>query len=365
MYKRTQSTGITTTAKILLAITQCMALLLVGGQLKAQLIHDYPEIPIYIAGYVAHNQISIDGRAEEMAWTIAESTTSFVDITGDVNLKPRFLTNAKLLWNEEYLYVLAQMEEPHINGDITVRDAVIFHNNDIELFVKPNPWSMHYAEFEVNALGTLWDLLLLKPYRNGGPAVTSWDAKGTTLAIGINGTINQPEDKDKSWVMEMAIPMNSLKEIGSKRLPSSYWRLNFSRVQWRYIVNSKGQYEKLRDEKGKIIPEDNWVWAQQSAIDMHRPEHWGYLVFENQEIDLGQIRQHEIYEQCLFFVYKELRSKSIILDDLNDGVIVNGQSLYPKAEATPSGYTISLIGADGTSKYSIDQDGEFKIDKKN
>ena len=26
-------------------------------------------------------------------------------------------------------------------------------------------------------------------------------------------------------------------------------------------------------------PEDNWVWSPQGAIDMHRPERWGYVQF--------------------------------------------------------------------------------------
>ena len=34
-----------------------------------------------------------------------------------------------------------------------------------------------------------------------------------------------------------------------------------------------GKYQKQNK------PEDNWVWSPQGIIDMHQPEHWGYLRF--------------------------------------------------------------------------------------
>jgi hypothetical protein len=51
------------------------------------------------------------------------------------------------------------------------------------------------------------------------------------------------------------------------------WRVNFSRVQWRHEVVG-GKYRKV-----KGLPEDNWVWSPQYAINMHRPETWGYVQF--------------------------------------------------------------------------------------
>ncbi len=45
--------------------------------------------------------------------------------------------------------------------------------------------------------------------------------------------------------------------------------MNFSRVEWRSRPQSRPKTEK----------EDNWVWSPQGVIDMHRPEHWGYVRF--------------------------------------------------------------------------------------
>ena len=51
------------------------------------------------------------------------------------------------------------------------------------------------------------------------------------------------------------------------------WRVNFSRVEWQ-IRHDGRRYEKVRN-----TPEDNWVWSPQGLINMHVPEHWGYVKF--------------------------------------------------------------------------------------
>ena len=51
------------------------------------------------------------------------------------------------------------------------------------------------------------------------------------------------------------------------------WRVNFSRVEWQ-ITNDDKFYKKVPN-----TPENNWVWSPQGAIDMHRPECWGEVLF--------------------------------------------------------------------------------------
>ncbi len=51
------------------------------------------------------------------------------------------------------------------------------------------------------------------------------------------------------------------------------WRVNFSRVEWQHEIVD-GRYRKVPNTH-----EDNWVWSPQGAIDMHRPERWGYVQF--------------------------------------------------------------------------------------
>src|SRR5205814_1443493 len=62
------------------------------------------------------------------------------------------------------------------------------------------------------------------------------------------------------------------------------WRVNFSRVEWLHELIG-GKYHKI---PGK--PEDNWVWSPQEAIDMHRPETWGYVQFSTADIGAALFR---------------------------------------------------------------------------
>jgi hypothetical protein len=96
-------------------------------------------------------------------------------------------------------------------------------------------------------------------------------------AVHLDGTLNDPTDTDTGWSVEFALPWRSLAErAGPMACPpgdGDVWRVNFSRVQWRYAI-IEGRYHK---EPG---PEENWVWSPQGIIDMHLPDRWGYVEFQ-------------------------------------------------------------------------------------
>lgn len=233
-------------------------------------------------GYVcsrASTPIAIDGDLKDAAWESAPWTDDFVDIEGDMQPKPRFRTRAKMLWDDEALYIAAELEEPHLWATLKDHDAVIFHDNDFEAFLDPDGDNHLYGELELNALNTTWDLLLTKPYKDGGKAVNAWEVTGLKSAVKLTGTLNDPRDKDEGWTLEIRWPWAGLRELvdakGTSMPPKdgNQWRINFSRVEWDVDVGG-GKYRKVEKR-----PEHNWVWSPQGVIDMHRPERWGYLQF--------------------------------------------------------------------------------------
>ncbi len=226
--------------------------------------------------YRADQPILVDGSLDDPAWSLADWTDDFVDIEGHTEPQPRFRTRAKMLWDDRYLYVGAKMEEPHVWATLKERDSVIFQDNDFEVFIDPDGDNHEYYEFEANAFGTWWDLLLTKPYKDGGSAVSGWDVRGIEVAAHVNGTINDPRDTDIGWTLEIAFPWAALGECARKPVPpdeGDQWRINFSRVEWDVTVED-GTYRKLEG-----TPEHNWVWSPQGVIDMHRPERWGIVQF--------------------------------------------------------------------------------------
>ncbi|HEY3834919.1 MAG TPA: carbohydrate-binding family 9-like protein [Bryobacteraceae bacterium] len=225
----------------------------------------------------ATSAIQVDGRLVDEAWQHADWTTDFVDIEGDAKPHPRFHTRAKMLWDDDYFYVAAELEEPDVWATLTIHDSVIFHDNDFEVFLNPSGDSLNYFEFEINALNTSWDLFLARPYNKGGLADNSWEIAGLKTAVHVDGTLNDPRDRDRQWTVEIAFPWTAFASRAPVRRPAleESWRVNFSRVEWK-VETAGGKYSKVPGLK-----EDNWVWSPQGVINMHVPEKWGRVRFES------------------------------------------------------------------------------------
>jgi hypothetical protein len=230
-------------------------------------------------GYVCYRvsaPINVDGRLDDPAWRDAPWTEDFVDIEGDKKPRPPLRTRAKMLWDDDYFYVAAEMVEPRLWATLTEHDSVIFRDHDFEVFIDPNGDNHEYYEFEINALGATWDLLLPRPYKDGGRAIDAWEIPGLKSAVHLDGTLNDPRDSDRGWSLELAFPIRVLTEQTRSYTPpkdGDQWRVDFSRVEWQLRVVD-GRYQKVPDTK-----EDNWVWSPQGVVNMHRPETWGYVQF--------------------------------------------------------------------------------------
>lgn len=273
--------------------------------------------PLTYAAPYATTAPTIDGSLDDAIWRQAPWTGNFQDIEGPSKPKPRYRTRAKMAWDDRYLYIAAEMEEPDVWATYDRRDMIVFHENDFEAFIEPpNPSpegggnfdDSEYYEFETNCLGTIFDLYLPRKYLDGGPAVQTWDAAGLLTGIQIAGTPNDASDDDGGWTLEWAIPWASLvppdraddgqalpasrgelARAGAAPKPGEVWKVNFSRVEWKHNHESLDgfgrrvrtprpanppPYAKLPD-----TPEDNWVWSPQWAINMHLPSRWGEVTF--------------------------------------------------------------------------------------
>lgn len=194
----------------------------------------------------------IDGRLDEADWLAAKPSEPFADISVDTLAAKE--TTVKMLWDDDNLYIGATLVEDKIVATLKQRDTVIWKENDFEVFIDPDGDGESYFEIEINAIGTIMDLMMNKPYRDGGNFYMPWDCPGLLAKTSTD---------DKGWYVEMAIPRKSLMVGFTDPDTLPYWRINFSRVEW------------MRADR-----EENWVWSPTGKIDMHMPECWGYVYFD-------------------------------------------------------------------------------------
>lgn len=323
--------------------------------------------------YYTPERLTIDGAGVEASWQKAAWTEDFTDIEGDIRPRPALKTHAKLLWDSVNLYIYAEMEEPDLWSEMSQHDMPLYRENNFEFFIDADGDTHNYFELEINALGTVMDLFLTKPYRNGGKALPGWEASGLRSAVRLSGTLNRPGDKDHGWSVEMAIPLRSLQLLGEKRLgDSSLVRVNFSRVEWNRDV-VRGKYVPRMDSvTGRRLPEHNWVWSPQGAINMHAPEKWGYLLLTSRPVGGDTVTlvlsDEEKARQYLWDVYyrqrKYLADHGRYAKDLEAlGLIPTvqdekGATFRLEMEATTMQYMVELKGSSFQGALRIDQDGK-------
>jgi len=282
----------------------------------------------YVIRYTSTKPI-IDGNITDKVWQNAAWSNFFRDIEGDAKPNPYYNTRVKMLWDSTYLYLAADIEDEHVWANLRNHDEVVYYDNDFEIFIDPDNNTHQYFEIEVNALNTIFDLFLSKPYRNNSHELVGWNTEGLRSAVKIHGTLNNPKDKDKGWTVEFAIPFSALTLGSGITIPKegSLWRINFSRVEWNTSIEN-GKYVKKKGADGKVLPENNWVWSPQGLINMHYPERWGYLLFtskkDKDELPVFQLPYSEKQKQYLWLIYyrqKEFQKKynryANSLDELN------------------------------------------------
>jgi hypothetical protein len=278
-----------------------------------------------------------------------------------------------MLWDENYFYVAAELDEPDIWGTLKNRDDIIFYDNDFEIFIDPDGNTHGYCEFEMNALNTVWDLLLIQPYRDmDKAAVHNWDIKGLKTGTAVYGSLNKPGDTDSCWTVEVAFPWEAFKEITYVIVPpndNDQWRINFSRVEWKTEIID-GKYKKqINPKTNKPYPEDNWVWSPQGVVNMHYPEMWGYVQFSNEISGNKNVSFIEKTEENakwflrqIYYLEKAYFEKNgTFTDDLKklgiDKKTVPGYIFPPIIECTASMFEASFRAENGTEKINIRHDG--------
>ena len=340
---------------------------------KVTYTHPIPFQPEQYLCQRTDKPINIDGKPDESAWENAPWTADFQDIEGSLKPAPVHRTRVKMLWDDQYFYFTAQLDEPHLWATLTERDAIMYQNDDFEIFIDPDGDGLDYYEFEMNAHNAIWDLFMLRPYRADTTPnyLMNWDIKGIRTAVALDGTLNDPADLDRSWTVEVAMPWEALKEIAPGRkapLHGEQWRVNFSRVDW-HVEIKDGQYAKRPNpETGKVdyFPQENWVWSPTGYVDMHLPEHWGIVQFDTAGAAfLSRPDEHikwalwQLFYQQYAFRKQQERYCSRLSDLTLPNVNLPGYVFTPKVQITDTQFELQALTADGRGVWHLNSEGRI------
>lgn len=332
--------------------------------------------PAYVC-YQMPGPIRIDGTMSPDEWDMVPWTTDFVDIEGSSQPLPYHQTRVKMAHDEQGMYFAAWMEEPHVWGTMTGHDDVIFRDNDFEIFLNPGNDTHNYLEYEVNALGAAWDLFLSKPYRDNPVALSNWEFAGIKSAIHVEGSLNDPEDTDRYWSLEVFIPWSSVYQVmGKEDKPEEgqQMRVNFLRVQWPIEVKD-GNYVKIPKPGEDKIHEHNWAWAPTGSINIHLPEYWGYVQFTNRIAGAGETGfqknpEEDIKWKLRQLYYRQREYRQAYDEYSSSPANLKAEEIFPAGQlrkltiqTTPSLYEI-IYTIDDSFSWHIRQDGLVWKEKK-
>ena len=273
-----------------------------------------------------------------------------------------------MCWNDDYLYVAAELQDDHIRVTMNDRDDKVYLDDAFEIFIDPDGDGHNYMELQVNALNTICDLLMLYPYKidNGTHAISAWHAHGLKHVVHINGTLNDPSDIDTSWTVEVAIPMPVLEELSSWKTLTNLWRVNFYRVDWPFeIVEGAYINPNLHNHPGA----DYTAWSPTAAYDTHRPDRFGYAMktygiahtnLENFELDPDESIKTALWdifyqlESCL----REHKPGACRLQDLSiPRVALEGYRFKPQLSYNPIGFDLYTRGTRARNTIVINEKG--------
>jgi hypothetical protein len=205
--------------------------------------------------------IKIDGKLDDLPWSKVAGTGKFVNNSDGSSA--RFETEAKILYDDNYLYFSFRSVDENIWSTLTRKDAHLWEEEVVEVFLQADPSLPSYIELEVNPLGTVLDIYLLdvrKPLR-----FESWNSEKLKSAVQVAGTVDG-KGGDKEWSCEIALPLEDVVTAPRRPpLPGDRWRMNLYRVESRPVP--------------ALL-----AWSPTRKDDFHLPGMFGWIVFTDRQV---------------------------------------------------------------------------------
>ncbi|KAK9766264.1 hypothetical protein K7432_004785 [Basidiobolus ranarum] len=276
----------------------------------------------------------IDGNINDLEWANAPWTEEFVDILDlpKAAISPPLKTRAKMLWDDEFIYVAAQLFDPFIVANLTVMpelqgkffksqlipshhiymvqhytEYLDMFENTFEMLIDTDRTHHQLKRIQINPLGIRRSIQYDKPPIDGGIAsVWKMDSKFESAVSNtsevhqlVNGALNKVIDiatgldTQSLWTIEWAIPISSLKPRTKRETHSAppYSSFQFLRSGWPPTMSPSPEDSELKARKRRrryinpaierLIPRSPYLQAWSPAVEeeMLEPETWATIEF--------------------------------------------------------------------------------------
>ena len=175
---------------------------------------------------------------------------------------------ARLLWDADALYLAVDLVDRDLMAVLEDHDSSTWHDDVVELFVKPLESSFQYYELHVTPRNTTMDLMV--PRRGAG----QWTEfaryeSGMVTGVDLRGTLNNRRDEDEGWSVEMKIPFAAF-EVTGGAAPSPGDRWRFAVCRYNYSVHLPAEWERAVE---------NSTTVRDMRDGFHTYEQYGFLHF--------------------------------------------------------------------------------------
>lgn len=208
-------------------------------------------------------KMTVDGLLNEPEWQRAQTVLLRENRTGAAAADSAVLTRVKTCYDEYALFIGFICNDPDIWSTFAQRDEHLWKEEVVEVFLDVDREPDTYVEIEVSPANVLFDSYIVDPADIDVEATARFDLPNIQTAVSVNGTLNERNDRDNQWSVEIALPFADLLGDAAGIVPGkTEWRINFYRVNADQGTESMG-----------------YAWSPTGGR-FHKPSVFGTLVFD-------------------------------------------------------------------------------------
>ena len=283
-----------------------------------------PKPPKYAArklGEADAQSLQIDGKLDEPVWARVPP----LRLTPFGNAQEQ-ATTVKIAMTEDSLIIGAQLADKHVWGTLESRDDETWREEVLEVFLDVDGDGKDYMELQITPRNTIFDARF--PVRLGTGqgsrdeqivAAKAWNMEGLKSAVHVDGTVNDDGDEDRSWTVELLLPIASIPGLDkAKPAAGDKWAINFYRFD--------------RPKEGTTWA---YAWSTAPRGDFHQVDKFGVLEIA----PIVDVNRPKVTPQMLQQMRKNIDLKvrpALKAPAQMPKPVVNAPPQAPKAPAQPA-----------------------------